>query len=764
MKRCIWTSILLTMAAGCAKSDEAAPAPTMEKEAAYPMDGEEAGAAGAAPFEPKRDRAPMAKKSAAPRGAMALGSLAADEPAADPDVAEGGGGEVAPSRSWFPETFLFEPLVKTNAQGQAKVSVEVPDRLTSWRVLALAHSREGAQAGAVTTFLGTLPTYVDPIVPPFLVAGDVVSIPIQVVNTTDQPVNVTLRLSASGAAVSEGSGDIALAAEASLVRYAELRANEPGVVKLVASLGKEDAVERTIPVLPTGRPRTIEKSGTLAAPRLLSIAMPRETDPRSAKVRLTVFPGALAILRSELDAGLNRGGIADDAYLLLLAGRAKGLLERLGGTADEAWLRKLRIIATQRAIRYARAPDPATAALLTEAALAHPESPVLSRLGERLAAQLASWQRPDGTFQGSNGWTLQRLLVTTADSVRAVRAANAEESGKRRAQSVALRANGAFERNLRRIEDPYTAAAVLASGAADASMSAMLIERVTKALVTRDDGSRVLPVPASVLRPDGAVPSEVEATALAALALADDPDSKSVLPDLGSSILSAYRPSVGFGDGYTNLIALRAVLEIFDQPLPEKVNVDLSIDGRSVASGELSGDRLKDVLTLNAPVSAPAGKHTVIVKANPPVPGLGFALVISYYRPWTMEAPAEGIELTVDLSKDASVGRPVDVTLTAVAPASMSLSIKHALPAGMQVDRPSLDALVANGVIQRYRIEDGAVSMEAPSRAQGQTFSAHYRVIPTLAGTLHTSASTIVASGRPESPYFVPPSTWQVKR
>ncbi len=59
----------------------------------------------------------------------------------------------------------------TDESGQATVPVRVPDRLTRWRVLALAHSRSGAQAGAVTSFAGTLPTYVDPVVPAFLRTG-----------------------------------------------------------------------------------------------------------------------------------------------------------------------------------------------------------------------------------------------------------------------------------------------------------------------------------------------------------------------------------------------------------------------------------------------------------------------------------------------------------------------------------------------------------------------------------------------------------------
>src|SRR6185436_20204685 len=102
--------------------------------------------------------------------------------------------------------------------------VRVPDRLTSWRVLALAHSRAGAQAGAETSFRGTLPTYLDPVVPSFLMTGDEVSLPIQIVNTTDQPVSGPVRLEVKGAALARAPGAVRVAGQGSVVAYATIRA------------------------------------------------------------------------------------------------------------------------------------------------------------------------------------------------------------------------------------------------------------------------------------------------------------------------------------------------------------------------------------------------------------------------------------------------------------------------------------------------------------------------------------------------------------
>ena len=196
------------------------------------------------------------------------------------DIVQGATDTKAPegkTRAWFPETFLFEPLVVTDDAGAAVVPVRVPDRLTTWRVLALAHSRSGAQGGAVASFLGTLPTYVDPVVPPFLVQGDVVRLPIQIVNTTAKDVASSLEISAenatvtvagiAGAGARGGGGARTVPAQGSTLDYATLTADHAGAVKLRVALGGTDAVEKTIEVRPAGRPVTQTRSGTLAAPR-----------------------------------------------------------------------------------------------------------------------------------------------------------------------------------------------------------------------------------------------------------------------------------------------------------------------------------------------------------------------------------------------------------------------------------------------------------------------------------------------------------------
>jgi hypothetical protein len=721
----------------------------------------------------------FADKEEARKQVARTGMLAALKPAAKggggkdrdgEDVLGGEGGAAiadalgaAPTRAWFPETFLFNPLVATDASGHAELSVRVPDRLTNWRVLALAHSRDGAQAGAVTSFRGTLPAYVDPVVPGFLLAGDEIKLPVQVVNTTEKEVQEPLKVEAENARLEFATVKVKVPAGGNQVQYATLKVERPGAVALKATLGTTDAVLRTINVQPTGKLVELRRGGTLAAPREVEIDAPADLDPESAQARLTVYPGALALLRSELSVAAGRDGVPEESYALMLVGRADGLLKSLGSEADPQVLRNLSILIGQRAIRDGRSPAVEQAALIAEGALAHPGNVVLTRLGERLAEQVGQAQRPDGTFSGGNGWTLQRLLVTTADCLRAVRAASgAGARGRQRATGATLRAAGAFERNIDLVQDAYTAAAILASGAVEGSLAEKLRARVREAVKENTDGSRELPVGEGVVRSDGSTPPTVESTALAVLALEGDPKA-TWRADLGASLLAGYSPTWGWGDGRTNLVALRAVLSLFKDPLPKHVKVTLALDGQTLSEGDFDAAQLKDVLSLQANAPGAAGKHTWTIKAEPAVPGLGYALSLQTYVPWQKEPPDQGLELAVELPKQMQAGRGCEVSLEASAPSGIALKLRHALPAGVQPDRPSLDALVASGTIKSFRTEDGAVTMDITPREPGQVFQAKYRVVPTLSGSLHSGPSFVATADRTERAYFVPPAQWSVK-
>ena len=264
-----------------------------------------------------------------------------------------------------------------------------------------------------------------------------------------------------------------------------------------------------------------------------------------------------------------------------------------------------------------------------------------------------------------------------------------------------------------------------------------------------------------MVRADGQKPSVAEATALAVLALVDVPGAP--LADLGSSLLADYLPSSGWGDGRTNLAGLQAALALFKEPLPAQVRVVLERDGQPVTEGTFDAKALREVLALEGEASGSTGKHVWGVRAEPAVPGLGYSLTLAAYVPWKASEPGHGLELAVKGPTEAKVGQPVDLTLQAASPAGMALTLRQGLPAGVQVDRASLDVLVRAGQVKSYEVEDGAVSITLPPRAAAEPFVARFRVVPTLAGTLQAGASSLVPVLRKEQVFNVPPTTWNIR-
>lgn len=769
-----WAPLFTLGLCGCmlAADKEAAMEPEPVEESVASADfGQAAGSAAPAKAEERKESRGRRAKKKIKLDALAIegvlggaekGNMAPGSPAPEADD-EAGGGEAAPTRAWFPETFLFEPAVLTDASGEAELELKVPDRLTTWRVLALAHSREGGQAGAVTTFRSSLPVYVDPVVPAFLFVGDEVEVPVQVVNTTDQAVRAPVRIEIDEDLADRvsGGGPVTVPASRSVVQPARIRARRPGTMRFLAGLQGKDAVERTIPIRATGRPVRFERGGTLGGERKVTFELPEELEPGATRLVLSVYPGALGLVRAELAAANFRQGVADDAYALLLAGRAPALLERLGAKdLDPKALRKMGLVASQRVIRAARRPEISQATLLVESALAHPDNPVLARLGSRVADQLAREQRPDGTFGGGSGWALRRVMVVTAEAVAALGAAAEDDAGRRRFEAARLRASGAFERYAARVDDAYTAAWAVASGVAQGSLRERFQKVVREAVTQASDGARRVEPPKGALRADARAPSVAECTALAALALLDDPEAKAWLPDLGATLMTSYRPAGGWGDGRANIAALRAVTEIFRAPLPETFRLRVRSGDEDLVDWKAGEGYADGPYATARGIEGPGGDLELTLVPDPPIPGMAYALTVETHVPWDDDAKTEGLELEVDVAADARVGAPMEVTLRALAPAGRDLVIRHALPAGVTVDSGSLSKLVFGGQVTLFTTEDGAVTLHLPKKGPGEAHSLTYRVIPTLRGRLFAGASKVDAG---QATTWVPPSRWTIR-
>ncbi len=741
--------------------DEPVPAsPAMDKSEAMPP----APPAGAAAMGGNAGIAMDGELAAMPKEGMVGGKFHAEKK----DKAADAGPEAPAVRAWFPESFLWQPLVQTDAKdGMAKVQFTVPDTLTTWRILALGQTRQGSQGGAVQTFLSTLPAYVDVAAPLKLRVGDVVEMPIQVVNQTADALKSALVVTVTGGA-GQGGGAVNVAPWGSSASTVHTTANHAGKLEIAATLGSGaeaiDSVRKSVTVTPVGRPITQSRAGSLAGAR--TVSFDAVGDSVDGSVSVTVFPGELSLLRSEVDLAGNRGGdVASAAYAFRVSLEAGVLVADNEVPADSA--RNLGLVALQRLIRDTRSAgsDPAgvATAALALAGLGATEDPagLDAHLAERMRDVVLQAQQPDGLWSLGSGVGLDDQLVASARCLWALQGTESKTGDEpARIKGARLRYTGALERYADRLTDPYVAAWALASGGADgldAELGAKLAKTVTDALVTNPDGSLRLDPTLGGTSARTLGSSTAEATAVAILGLSRAKGNPGPVADLATGILGRWSPEAGFGGGWAGLTALPALASAMGGDIPDSVKIALFADGKPIGEGALDPKQKHAPVVLNVPGAA----HELRVEATPAVPGLAFTAVATSWVPWTASAP-HGLDLHVTAPQNPRLGVKTTLRVDIAGPTGETADIDIALPAGVDMgDAAALTAaLAANSGTGTATTEEGAVHLKGVTLQNG-LWSASLPVTPTLSGSLQSGASIVTL--RDGETYAALPSTWAVR-
>ncbi len=124
---------------------------------------------------------------------------------------EGGGGNGQAAtpiavRSNFNPLASFSPSVRTNAKGQAIISVEMPDNLTRYRIMAVAVDGAKRFGHGESNITARLPLMVRPSAPRFLNFGDKFELPVVLQNQTDEPMDVQVATRASNVHMASAQG------------------------------------------------------------------------------------------------------------------------------------------------------------------------------------------------------------------------------------------------------------------------------------------------------------------------------------------------------------------------------------------------------------------------------------------------------------------------------------------------------------------------------------------------------------------------------
>ncbi|MFT5128866.1 MAG: hypothetical protein ACI8W8_002485, partial [Rhodothermales bacterium] len=213
-------------------------------------------------------------------------------------------------RSDFRDTIAWEPSVRTDETGEAKVTLHLSDAITAFRVRAEGAGLDGMPGRVEKVIDSRTPFHIQAKLPVVLSAGDRLDLPIQFRNETDKPLDVSTGYSFASQIISRGKPPMSftLAANSANTIFLPLEAKydeKPGKLAISASAaGLNDSVSRIITVEPVGFPREFAASQTLEKNASEKITLPKEIVPGSLVAKATFYPAPLASMLDGLDSML----------------------------------------------------------------------------------------------------------------------------------------------------------------------------------------------------------------------------------------------------------------------------------------------------------------------------------------------------------------------------------------------------------------------------------------------------------------------------
>ncbi len=209
------------------------------------------------------------------------------------------GEEVVKVRDNFEHTAFFYPFLRTNEKGELEISFTVPESLTKWKLLALAHTKE-LSIGTVTKYLETKKELmVNTNAPRFFREGDKVVFTTKLSNISDKNLKGKIRLKLQDAI----TGEFLEISESDMVKVFNVASKENSIISwtlnipanlsllkytIIATDGNySDAESSLVPVLSKrimatkSMPFSVTKIGenTITAPNFRNILKKKTVEP-----------------------------------------------------------------------------------------------------------------------------------------------------------------------------------------------------------------------------------------------------------------------------------------------------------------------------------------------------------------------------------------------------------------------------------------------------------------------------------------------------
>ena len=225
-----------------------------------------------------------------------------------PEAKGGGGGDDGGLvRSRFADTAFWDPVVRTDENGEAQIEVQLPDNLTTWRMQARGITADTQVGRAEVDILSTLDLLVRPVLPRFFVAGDQAEIATIVHNNTADDLDAQVRISVSGLSLAgDTSQSVRIAAgdRVKVVWPVTALTGDSAQVRMWAAAGDlYDGREDTLPVYRYSTPEVMATAGQIEEPgtRQEIIQLPRTFDPTQGELAVQIDGSLTAATQDAVD-------------------------------------------------------------------------------------------------------------------------------------------------------------------------------------------------------------------------------------------------------------------------------------------------------------------------------------------------------------------------------------------------------------------------------------------------------------------------------
>lgn len=208
----------------------------------------------------------------------------------------------------FTETLYWNAGVRTDKDGLAKVSFWLNDSVTSFRIRADGFTDTGALGQGDALINSRQPFYLEPKLPLEVTAGDLILLPVSLVNYTKGGMKVVL----------EAKGGEAISLPENFRGNIDLKRDERGRLLLPVRVGRangkvtltldgqagafSDKVTREFTVKPLGFPMSFTSGGMLDAPQSITFTIPADVHRTSITTSAKVYPTPAANLMQAMEA------------------------------------------------------------------------------------------------------------------------------------------------------------------------------------------------------------------------------------------------------------------------------------------------------------------------------------------------------------------------------------------------------------------------------------------------------------------------------